>query len=253
MIFVKTEWDYTELADAYLQRPDYSEAAINQLLSAAKVPSGCKVCDVGAGTGHLTKMLGRKGFEVHAVEPNDAMRHNGVEVTRGMPNVTWFEGTGEATGRPSGVFPLVTFGSSFNVTDRPLALAETARMLRPNGWFACMWNHRDLKDPIQQEIEKVISSEIPGYQYGARREDQTEVIRASKIFSEAVYIEGSVTHEQSIEACIEAWLSHATLQRQAGERFKFVVDKISRYLKGLGQPVITIPYTTRLWAAHKLS
>ena len=30
---MKTEWDYTTLADAYLQRPDYSDAAIDAMLS----------------------------------------------------------------------------------------------------------------------------------------------------------------------------------------------------------------------------
>ena len=34
---MKTEWDYTKLADAYLQRPDYSDAAIDAMLSIAGV------------------------------------------------------------------------------------------------------------------------------------------------------------------------------------------------------------------------
>ena len=29
---MKTEWDYTELADAYLKRPDYAEEAINKMM-----------------------------------------------------------------------------------------------------------------------------------------------------------------------------------------------------------------------------
>ena len=32
---MKTEWDYTNLADAYLKRPDYSEVAIDAMLSIA--------------------------------------------------------------------------------------------------------------------------------------------------------------------------------------------------------------------------
>ena len=30
---MKTEWDYTNLADAYLKRPEYSAIAINAMLS----------------------------------------------------------------------------------------------------------------------------------------------------------------------------------------------------------------------------
>ena len=44
----------------------------------------------------------------------------------------------ENTGQSSGRFGLVTFGSSFNVCDREKALEETARILKPGGWFACV-------------------------------------------------------------------------------------------------------------------
>ena len=54
---MKTEWDYTTLADAYLQRPDYSDAAIDAMLSIAGAEKKDKFCDVGAGVAHLTLML----------------------------------------------------------------------------------------------------------------------------------------------------------------------------------------------------
>ena len=28
---MKTEWDYTDLAEAYLKRPDYAQSAINKM------------------------------------------------------------------------------------------------------------------------------------------------------------------------------------------------------------------------------
>lgn len=30
---MKTEWDYTNLADAYLKRPDYAETALEKMLT----------------------------------------------------------------------------------------------------------------------------------------------------------------------------------------------------------------------------
>ena len=36
---MKTEWDYTTLADAYLQRPDYSDAAIDATSSSLAKPT----------------------------------------------------------------------------------------------------------------------------------------------------------------------------------------------------------------------
>lgn len=246
---MKTEWDYTQLADAYLKRPDYSIEAITAMLKIAGVSSGAKACDVGAGVAHLTLMLADAGLEVVAVEPNDAMRANGVKRTSAFANVTWHEGTGEHTGQPSQAFDIVTFGSSFNVCNRAEALIETKRLLRPGGWFACMWNHRDLSDPIQASIEAIIKKFIPDYGYGSRREDQSAVITQSQLFEPVVHLDASVTHQQSIVECIEAWRSHATLERQAGDKFELIIAAISDYLYSLNSDSIQIPYSTHIWMA----
>lgn len=247
---MKTEWDYTTLADAYLKRPDYADAAVDAMLSIARAAGGDKVCDVGAGVAHLTLMLAARGLDVSAVEPNDAMRANGVKRTERLGNVRWHEGTGEATGQASQAFDIVTFGSSFNVCDRHQALKETARILKPRGWFACMWNHRQLENPIQAQIEAIIKERVSGYGYGTRREDQTAVIDSSGLFGPVVHVDARVMHEQTIEECVEAWRSHATLERQAGAAFLQVVAAIEDYLRRLGTPSIQIPYSTNIWVAQ---
>lgn len=247
---MKTDWDYTKLADAYLKRPDYAEAAINAMLSIAGIEKGMKVCDVGAGVAHLTLMLAARGMDVVAVEPNDAMRTNGIKRTAKFNNVKWHEGTGESTGQKDGSFDMVTFGSSFNVCDRLKAQIESARILKPNGWFACMWNHRSLDEKIQARIEEIIKEFVPGYGYGTRREDQREVINQSGLFGPVIHLDSGVVHEQKIEECVEAWRSHGTLERQAGEKFGEVIDSIEKYLKSLHQRSIQIPYLTNIWLAQ---
>jgi ubiquinone/menaquinone biosynthesis C-methylase UbiE len=247
---MKTEWDYTTLADAYLKRPDYSDAAIDAMLSISGAEKNDKFCDVGAGVAHLTQMLAVRGLNVVAVEPNDAMRTNGITRTKNLANVHWYEGTGEATGQTAQTFDMVTFGSSFNVCDRRQALKETARILKPRGWFSCMWNHRQLDDPIQAQIEEIIKAQVSGYGYGTRREDQTAVLDASGLFGPVVHLDSRVMHEQTIAECVTAWRSHATLERQAGVAFHDVVASIESYLKGLGTPSIQIPYSTNIWVAQ---
>lgn len=247
---MQTKWDYTNLAEAYLRRPDYAWPAIDAMLALTGAGPGTKVCDVGAGVAHLTLMLAARGLDVAAVEPNDAMRQRGMARTAGMPNVSWAEGVGERTGKPDAVFGLVTFGSSFNVCDRAQALAETRRILAPGGFFACMWNNRLLDDPVQARIEDLIRARVPEYRYGVRREDQTEVIDVSGLFDAVLHLDARVLHEQSIDECVEAWRSHATLERQAGGDFSSVVADIEEMLRGLGQPSVRIPYTTNIWIAR---
>lgn len=247
---MKTEWDYTTLADAYLLRPNYADAAVDAMLSVAHVEKGAKFCDVGAGAAHLTRMLAARGFAIVAVEPNDVMRAHGIKRTQDFPNVYWYEGTGEQTGQSPQDFAMVTFGSSFNVCDRQKALKETARILKPQGWFACMWNHRQLDDPIQSQIERIIKEYANDFAYGTRREDQTAIINASELFGPVIHIESHVIHKQTMEECIGAWYSHATLKRQVGAAFNTVVSAIEKYLINLETHEIQIPYSTHIWLAQ---
>lgn len=247
---MKTNWDYTSLADAYLKRPDYSITAVDAMLSISGLKIGDSICDVGAGVAHLTLMLLSRGYEVAAVEPNDAMRANGISRTQEYKNVTWSEGSGEETRQESQSFDMVTFGSSFNVCDRDKAIIETSRILKPRGWFACMWNHRNLLDPVQQKIESIIKEYVPGYGYGTRREDQASIIDSSNLYKSVVHIDSSIMHEQSIDDCVEAWRSHATLERQAGKLFPEIINSIEIYLNNTCANVIHVPYTTNIWIAR---
>ena len=247
---MKTEWDYTHLADAYLKRPNYADNAIDAMLSVAGIDRGKKICDVGAGAAHLTLMLAARGLRITAVEPNSAMRSNGMKRTSALPDICWHEGTGEQTGQESCSFDMVTFGSSFNVCDRTKALKESARILKPKGWFACMWNHRQLENKIQSEIEAIIKSRVIDYGYGSRREDQTEVVDACGLFGPVLQLSSCVIHKQKISECVEAWRSHATLARQAGMSFESVIEGIEAYLLNLNVEIIEIPYYTSISIAQ---
>lgn len=244
---MNVSWDYTKLAASYVKRPDYAANAIDEMLTKLNNPQ--TICDVGAGDGHLTIELAKRDKIITAVEPNDAMRGNGIDKTAQYQNVNWAKGTGEETAQDSNRFDAVTFGSSFNVCDQMRALAETKRICKPGGGFACLWNHRDLEDPIQMHIESIIKRYIPQYDYGNRRQDQTEFLNRSGYLKDIAFISGHIVHEQPIDECIEAWRSHGTLHRQCDndDMFHAIIDDIAVYLIGLHTASIKIPYVTRVW------
>jgi len=178
------------------------------------------------------------------------MREIGIKNTRGK-SVVWSVGTGEASGLPASSFYEVFFGSSFNVVDQMATLSEVKRILAPRGWFACMWNHRKLDDPIQHRIESIIKEFIPTYSYGSRREDPTAVISSSGYSSPVKSIERTFNWEMPKADIIVAWRSHATLRRQAADEaiFDRIVAEISKYLAILPEK-ITVPYATRIYFAQ---
>jgi|KBSSwiStaDraftv2_1062776.scaffolds.fasta_scaffold280706_1 SAM-dependent methyltransferase len=245
-------WDYTALADAYVARPDYADAAIREIAALTGLPRGASALDLGAGAGHLTIKIAGLGWDVLALEPNAAMRAHGIRRTRELHNVRWVDGVMESTGQAAGSFSACTYGSSFGVVDRAVTLREAARLLEDEGWFACVFNHRALDDPLQQEIEAFIKSRLPDYDYGTRREEQSEVIEASGFFRRSHRIEAPVSHVRPVEEWITAWRSHATLQRQSGDRFPEIVDGIAAIIARTCTDRIEVPYVTRGWVAQRL-
>ena len=58
------------------------------------------IADVGAGTGKLTENLASLKCTVHgyAVEPNAAMREEGIKLFENSKVITWRDGSAEDTG-----------------------------------------------------------------------------------------------------------------------------------------------------------
>ncbi|GLY79634.1 class I SAM-dependent methyltransferase [Actinoallomurus iriomotensis] len=243
----RVKWDYTKLAATYTQRPPYAPKAIDRIVATCG-KTAPRVADIGAGNAHLTVDLLSRGCLVDAVEPNEAMREIGMDRTAGG-TVTWHVGIGEDTGLETGAYDLVTFGSSFATTDRPAALRETARILRRPGWFTCIWNHRDLQDPLQAEVEALIRAKIPDYGYGTRREDQAPVIEESGLFETPTVLREPIMHRVPVSDWLAAWRSHGILERQAGAQFESILADIDRHVLALGVDELEIPYVTVGWIA----
>jgi SAM-dependent methyltransferase len=59
-------------------------------------------------------------------------------------------GTAEATGLPDGYADALVVGAAFHWFTRPAADAEIARVLRPGGSVALLWNPVDPGDPLYE-------------------------------------------------------------------------------------------------------
>jgi len=131
-------------ADYVRYRPDYPAAAIDRMLAGLRTPPEIVAADVGAGTGISARRLAERGARVWAVEPNAEMRAAAAP----HPLVTWHDGTAEATGLDRASVDLVLCAQAFHWFRPPEAVAEFARILRPGGRLAIVWNRRDRSDPL---------------------------------------------------------------------------------------------------------
>lgn len=252
---VESVWDYSKNAEFYKYRPNYSDKAIDVFIEyvGAKKTKDFLTADIGAGTGNLTILLLNKGLNVDAVEPNDEMRKIGIEVTKNFNN-RWVKANGIETTLESNKYNWVAFGSSFNVMDREQALKETHRLLKTDGYFSCMWNHRNLNCPIQTKAENIIMEFLPDYTRGVRREDQRPIIeKHNHLFKNIFYLEVDFEVNRTIDEYINAWRSvknkYWDLSTEEGtELFNRITDKIRKELP----ETFKIQYTTRAWTAQKV-
>ncbi|TKX30296.1 SAM-dependent methyltransferase [Campylobacter sp. MIT 12-5580] len=251
---VEQNWDYTKHAKFYEYRPNYAPKSIDMLLCLAKGANqnALRVADIGAGTGNLSIMLLERGCKVVAVEPNDAMREIGIDRTKGQ-DIEWIRATGLESGLENESFDWLTFGSSFNVMDRNLALKEAYRVLKKGAYFSCMWNHRDLNDAVQKEAEAIITHFVPSYERGVRREEQRSFIEKHKeLFDTIVYLEEDFYFHQSLQNYILAWQSvknpYWDLDTNEGKKlFEAICEEFKKKLPS----EFKIKYTTRSWSAKK--
>ena len=125
------------VADAYERaRPGYPDDAVGWLAGAEP----CDVVDLGAGTGKLTRSLVALGHRVTAVEPLEEML---AQLRHAVPGATAARGSAEEIPLPDGSADVVTCAQAFHWFDREVALREMARVLRPGGRLALVWNTRD--------------------------------------------------------------------------------------------------------------
>jgi len=135
-------------------RPGYPDDALAVLRDEVGIVAGTTVLDLAAGTGKLTRRLVEMGATVHAVEPVAGMRAQ-LESAVGA-TVEVADGTAEEIPLPDAAVDAVTVAQAFHWFDAPAALAEIARVLRPGGRLAILWNERDEATPWVAEMSRLI-------------------------------------------------------------------------------------------------
>jgi SAM-dependent methyltransferase len=109
--------------------------------------------DLGAGTGLLTRVLAPLVTETIAVEPDDGMRERLLAVT---PGITAVAGSAESMPLPDSSVDAVVAGQSYHWFDHEKAHREIARVLRPGGILAAVWNLRDERVEWVRELTGVL-------------------------------------------------------------------------------------------------
>lgn len=118
-------------------RPGYPREVVDWMVG----PAPRDVVEVGAGTGKLTAELVAAGHRVVAIEPAQDML---TQLVASLPGCAARIGTGEDTGLAAASADVVAYGQAWHWVDPEAGVAEAARVLRPGGVLALVWNFFDV-------------------------------------------------------------------------------------------------------------
>lgn len=197
-------------------RPSYPPQVLALLLAYLPPRQGPnRVIDAGAGTGKLTAVLAAAGWEVDAVEPDPGMR---AVLAARLPGVRVHAGRGEQLPLPAGSVDAVVYGQAWHWVEPVAAAREAARVLRPGGVLAMLWNYEDDRTGWVGELDRIVGSpardgpappDLPGF--GAAQVSQS-----------------SWSREQDVAALPDFVLSHSAVAVLPDRQRAEVLDAVRR-------------------------
>jgi ubiquinone/menaquinone biosynthesis C-methylase UbiE len=241
-------------------RPGYPDALFATIAERLSLPAHPRVADLGAGTGRATLAMAGHGWDVTAVEPGPQMlavlRERAAEA--GL-TVASTGASAEATNLPDASFDVVTAAQAFHWFDKPAALSEAARILRPGGGVALFWNTRDADASVLlADFGALLERATTGsgwWRDRVRQMDETQAALGSHPdFGAPELVELRHTERVTPDAFVEMAFTASQVQALAREAQERLRDELRRLLARGGhdrQPTLSIPYRIDLWIARR--
>jgi SAM-dependent methyltransferase len=135
-------------------RPGYPPEILAWLGTHLDLRPGRRVVDLAAGTGKLTRGLLDTGATVIAVEPVPGMRRT---LVRAVPGALAVAGVAQAIPLATTSIDALTVAQAMHWFATAQAVEEMHRILRPGSSLAVVWNRRDLSDPLQQGLDRIMA------------------------------------------------------------------------------------------------
>ena len=229
-------------------RPSYPASAIDHILAGLGPPAGLIAADVGAGTGISARLLGDRGVRVVAVEPGAAMRGAAAP----HPQVDWIAGLAEATGLGPQAVDLVLSAQSFHWFRPAEALTECARILRPGGRLAIMWNRPSTSDALTAGYGRAIV-DVGGDVGAARMPFDADDVSRSGVFTPAVRTTFPNAQHLDLDGLIGRANSASYVPKSPAVSARLrslLTDLHDRYADRDG--LVTMRYETEVFLAHRM-
>jgi SAM-dependent methyltransferase len=128
---------FSEAAELYDRaRPGYPPQLVDDLAELAGVGPGCRVLEIGCGTGQATVPLAERGCRIVAVELGARLAEVARRKLAGYPDVAVVTAAFEDWPAPPNSFDVVLAATAFHWVDPAVRVTKSAATLRPGGALA---------------------------------------------------------------------------------------------------------------------
>lgn len=225
-------------------RPGYPDVAVAHLEATCGIETGARVLDLAAGTGKLTRFLRADGAVCVAVEPSPSMRD---VFRRSVPGVAVAGGTAEMIPLADTTMDAVVVAQAFHWFEPGRALPEIARVLRPGGWLALIWNERDESDPAVAELVRISKWDTcQPYPVGT---DFGTAIDESGMFGPVERTKFTWVQSLDLGSFVDQVATRSYVRVLPEPEREALLEKVAAFGATLGEP-ISLPYITDLFCAQ---
>jgi len=223
------------VADTYdRSRPGYPREAVEWLVGRR----ASSVVELGAGTGKLTDVLLDLGHDVLATDPLEEML---AHLLLRRPDTRVATAPAEQIPAATRSVDTVVAAQAFHWFDAERFLRETARVLRPGGHLAVLWNSRDERIPWVRRLGRIIGNT-------PQPDDPTAAIDETGMYTTVerhVYRFWQPMTQSSLRDLVVSRSNVATMSAAERERVLRKVDELyDEY--GRGHDGMLLPYVTTL-------
>jgi SAM-dependent methyltransferase len=233
---------FAGVADSYDKaRPSYPPEAAAWLVGST---APLHVLELGAGTGKLTELLVAAGHDVLATDPLPEMLARLVER---VPGVRTAVAGAERIPVPTQSVDVVVVAQAFHWFNHPVALDEIARVLRPDGYLALVWNTRDEGIPWVRKLGAIIGG-------GENGTDLVDPLHESPLFGEVDEAEFRFWQNLRKDDLFDLVRSRSYVAVLPEHERAGVLDRVGALYDdyGRGHDGMKLPYLTRCYRARVL-
>lgn len=219
---------FSQKGDIYsISRPTYALQLIEYLFKKVGLNKNSIIADIGSGTGIFAKQLADFCDTVICVEPNEDMRRVAHQNLSSYFNLQIIDGDAENTKLDNNSVDFITAAQSFHWFDTDKFIAESKRILKPNGKVILVWNMRDTECDLCKENYRIFASYCPRFKgfSGGTIKDDKRIVRYFSGKYETVEFDNPILFDK--EKFISRSLSSSYSLKKGDDRYDEYIEELT--------------------------